>query len=52
VEPDHPARLVEVVGQPDEPARWSLLRLAPAPGYVAALAVAGQDWQLRCWRPA
>jgi 4'-phosphopantetheinyl transferase len=29
--------------------RWSLRDLAPGPGYVAALAVEGHGWQLRCW---
>jgi 4'-phosphopantetheinyl transferase len=29
--------------------RWSLRDLAPGPDYVAALAVEGRGWQLRCW---
>jgi 4'-phosphopantetheinyl transferase len=29
---------------------WSLRDLAPAPGYAAALAVEGNDWQLDCWQ--
>ena len=29
---------------------WSLRELPAADGYVAALAVEGQDWHLRCWR--
>ncbi|HEV2436441.1 MAG TPA: 4'-phosphopantetheinyl transferase superfamily protein [Verrucomicrobiae bacterium] len=39
-------------GQPDssEASRWSLQELAPAPGYVAALAVEGQGWRLACWQ--
>jgi len=28
---------------------WSLRDLEPAPGYVAALAVAGGNWRLSCW---
>jgi len=32
-----------------EPDRWSLLKLTPAAGYAAALAVAGGDFQLECW---
>lgn len=32
-----------------EPDRWSLLKLTPAPGYAAALAVEGGDFQLECW---
>jgi 4'-phosphopantetheinyl transferase len=29
--------------------RWSLLKLKPATGYTAALAVEGGDFQLTCW---
>jgi len=29
--------------------RWSLLKLTPAAGYAAALAVEGGDFQLECW---
>ena len=32
-----------------EPDRWSLLRLSPAAGYAAALAIEGGDFQLGCW---
>ncbi len=32
-----------------EPDRWSLLKLKPAAGYAAALAVEGGDFQLECW---
>ena len=32
-----------------EPDRWSLLKLRPADGYAAALAVEGGDFQLNCW---
>lgn len=32
-----------------EPDRWSLAKLCPAPGYAAALAVEGGDFQLACW---
>ncbi len=32
-----------------ETSRWALRELEPAPGYVAALAVEGHDWQLACW---
>jgi 4'-phosphopantetheinyl transferase len=32
-----------------EPDRWSLLKLTPATGYAAALAVEGGDFQLECW---
>jgi len=38
--------------QPDssEASRWTFQELAPAPGYVAALAVEGQGWRLACWQ--
>ena len=38
--------------QPDssETFRWSLQELAPAAGYVAALAVEGRGWRLACWQ--
>jgi 4'-phosphopantetheinyl transferase len=32
-----------------QPDRWSLLRLTPAEGYAAALAVEGDDFQIECW---
>jgi 4'-phosphopantetheinyl transferase len=32
-----------------DPDRWSLLKLKPAEGYAAALAVEGADFQLECW---
>ncbi len=31
------------------PDRWSMLKLTPADGYTAALAVEGEDFQLECW---
>ncbi len=41
---------VEVMGDPNEAARWSLVDLTPGDGYVAALAVDGRDWTLSCLR--
>jgi len=32
-----------------EPDRWSLLKLTPAEGYAATLAVEGGDFQVACW---
>jgi 4'-phosphopantetheinyl transferase len=29
---------------------WTFQELAPAPGYLAALAVEGQGWRLACWQ--
>ena len=47
--PEEPAALLSVDSDPAEASRWSLQALAPGPGYVAAIAVEGRDWQLRCW---
>jgi 4'-phosphopantetheinyl transferase len=41
-----PARLLRLDGDPQAAQRWSLRALAPAPGYVAALAVEGDGWSL------
>jgi 4'-phosphopantetheinyl transferase len=46
---DGPVRLLNVEGKPEEPNRWQLLGLLPAPGYIGALAVEGQEWELRCF---
>jgi 4'-phosphopantetheinyl transferase len=56
VGPDAPAALLRVQGNDREVARWTLRTLYPTeqlgtgPGYVAALAVEGDNWQLRCWQ--
>ena len=44
------APLLSLDGDPQEASRWSLRKLIPAPGYVAALAVEGQGWSLAQWR--
>jgi 4'-phosphopantetheinyl transferase len=41
---------LSVKGDPQESSRWSLRKLIPAPGYVAALAVEGKGWRLAQWR--
>jgi len=48
--PGEPAQVLSVAGDHHEALRWSLASLTPAPGYVAALAVEGHGWQLRCWQ--
>ena len=48
--PGEPAALLRTQNHPQETARWSLQALNPAPGYAAALAVKGHDWELKCWR--
>jgi 4'-phosphopantetheinyl transferase len=47
--PGEPAALLSSHGDPGEVVRWTLWALIPGPGYVAALAVEGGDWQLECW---
>jgi 4'-phosphopantetheinyl transferase len=47
--PGEPAALLATRNDPREVQRWSLQALTPGPGYVAALAVEGQGWQLACW---
>jgi|GEM_PF-134532 len=37
-------------GHPQEARCWSLLKLLPAPGYLAALAIEGSNWCLQCWQ--
>jgi 4'-phosphopantetheinyl transferase len=48
--PGEPVALLATHGDPQETLRWSLQALTPGPGYVAALAVEGQGWQLSCWQ--
>ncbi len=48
--PDEDARLLWVEDQPQEPNCWQMRALAPAPDYAAALLVAGEGWDLSCWR--
>jgi 4'-phosphopantetheinyl transferase len=48
--PGEPSRLLRVEGAPDEPGRWSFRDLEPGPGFLAALAVEGTGWRLRCFQ--
>jgi len=48
--PGAPAALLDVRGHPQEVSRWSLLELIAGSGYVAALAVEGHHWRLKCWQ--
>lgn len=48
--PGSPAQLLRVHGISDAGERWSLHSLHPAPGYIAAIAVAGTPtYTLSCW---
>jgi 4'-phosphopantetheinyl transferase len=46
---DEPARLLATRPDPGLAERWQLRNLQVAQGYVAALAVEGWDWRMRCW---
>lgn len=48
--PGEPARLLSIEGSPSSATSWCLRDLAPASGYVAAIAVEGHDWQMNCWQ--
>ena len=48
--PGEPAVLLATADDPAESVRWSLREVTPDPGYVAALAVKGHGWRMRCWR--
>jgi 4'-phosphopantetheinyl transferase len=50
LQPGEPAALLNCTSDPGEVARWSLRALNPGPDYAAALCVAGNDWQLRCYQ--
>lgn len=47
--PDGPAALLRSALGIAEVQRWSIVGLAPAPGYVGALVVEGHGWHLACW---
>jgi 4'-phosphopantetheinyl transferase len=47
--PGEPARLLRVVGQPQETTRWSLSNLELGADYAGAVAVEGDDCQLSYW---
>lgn len=42
-------RFLDIGGDPLQAARWRLQPLAPAPGYVAAVAIEGHSWQFKYW---
>jgi 4'-phosphopantetheinyl transferase len=47
--PGEPAMLLDSMGDPLEPTKWTLRELTPEPGYVAALAIEGNGLRLSCW---
>ena len=44
--PGEPAALLSIQGDEEAASRWSVYQLTPSPGYMAALAVEGQDWNI------
>lgn len=48
--PGEPAALLSVADHAQDAFRWSIKDLRLEPGYVAAVAVEGRDWQLACWQ--
>ena len=47
--PGEPAALLESRVDPADTSRWTLKSLDMGTQYIAALAVEGQDWDLKCW---
>jgi 4'-phosphopantetheinyl transferase len=47
--PGSPAALLGNLRDANEVSRWSLQELPTGPGYLAAVAVEGKGWKLRCW---
>lgn len=48
--PGEPARLLGIKGDRTAALGWFLQELIPAPDYIAALAVEGQGFCIRCWQ--
>jgi len=44
--PGEPARMLSAEGDTEMAARWSMVHLDPAPGYIGALAIPGKDWRV------
>ncbi|OWY63910.1 4'-phosphopantetheinyl transferase [cyanobacterium TDX16] len=48
--PDRPAQLLSINGDRAAAERWLLQSFIPASDYVAAMAVEGHDWKVKCWQ--
>jgi len=48
--PGEPTVHLSTPDAPLEASRWSLEELPAGPGYIAAIAVEGHGWRLRCWQ--
>lgn len=49
IDPDQPASLLSIDGQPDEPPRWSVWSFDVTPNYAAAAMVARRPARLQLW---
>lgn len=49
IAPKEVARVVSILGDPEEASRWSVRELTPTLNHLGALAVEGHDWRLECW---
>jgi 4'-phosphopantetheinyl transferase len=47
--PGEPARLLCTTGDPQEASNWSIQELEPAAGYIGAIAVRAQRYELKLW---
>jgi 4'-phosphopantetheinyl transferase len=47
--PGEPARMVSLEGSVERAAGWRLYHLEPAVGYLGAVAITGEGWQLSSW---
>ncbi len=47
--PGHPAAMRSLEGDPQKASAWSLYHFEPVPGYIGALAVRHDGWNLRAW---
>jgi 4'-phosphopantetheinyl transferase len=50
LKPGQPARLLKINGDALAASLWTLSALAPAPGFVGALAIKARHLKLACWR--
>ena len=50
LQPDRPARVLWVQDDPQEAERWTLVDLAPGPGYAGALALRWQPQRVCLWK--
>lgn len=48
--PNDPAELQQVVGQPNEPQRWTIRSLDIGSVYAACVVAKGQNWRFYCWQ--